>query len=93
MMFEDLLTLADSTEYYKQGAEPWPEDWKKGKPEGENKVNDNIKLLLRDRDRLQENLLRVRRMLKRVIYFACLAVLAAWSPLWLPLLMKIAGLK
>lgn len=33
------------------------------------------------------------RRLWRFLGLACMGILAAWSPLWLPLLMKIAGLK
>jgi hypothetical protein len=98
-ILEDLLTLADSSQYYKNGAEPWPKEWQEqtpdGRPrsEGENKVNDNIKLLLRDRDRLQENQFRLRRMMKRIIYCAAIAVIASWSPLWLPLLKRLARIN
>lgn len=33
------------------------------------------------------------RRLWRFLVLACMGILAAWSPLWLPLLMKLAGLK
>lgn len=98
-MIEQLLTLADRTEYYKDGANPWPKDWQEQSPDGtprskaENKAHDNLKRLLRENDILISNQFKLKRALRNVVYFCALAVLAAWSPLWLPLLMKLAGLK
>lgn len=92
----ELLTLADRKEYYENGATPWPKAWQEKTPDGkprsqaENKANDNFKRLLRENDRLYANQQELRRDLRRVIVIAAICVIASWSPLWLPLLLKLA---
>lgn len=99
-MKEELLTLADRSEYYKNGTKPWPDEWQKPHPKGENAAHDRIKLLLGENDKLIANQLALRESLKdlerakkRERGIAISVILAAWSPLWLPLAMKWVGLK
>lgn len=97
MPLEDLLTLADRAEYYAAGARPWNEEGRERPVEklspDVNKAHDNIRKLLVENDKLLANQFALRKLLKRVIYWAGAAIVAAWMPLWVPLLMKWAGLK
>lgn len=97
-ILDELLTLADRKEYYEHGAKPWPKDWQEQSPDGtprskaENKAHDNLKRMLRENDILLSNQFQLRRDLRRVIVIAVILVVASWSPLWLPLLKRLAGL-
>lgn len=91
-ILEELLTLADRTEYYKEGAKPWPKEWQDAKPPAENKAHDNFKRLLRENDILLANQFTQRRNFRRVIIIAASLVALSWTPLWLPLLKRLAGL-
>ncbi len=92
---EDLLTLADRTEYYQRGAEPWdkvadPRPPEKLSPDM-NKAHDNIRRLLRENDVLIANQFKLRKAQTKLLYLAGLAILAAWTPLWVPLILHWAG--
>jgi len=83
-MLDELLTLADATEYYQGGIEPWehddpppPEDLTPEKlAKAGDKAHDNIKLLIRDRDRLQANQLVLNKQ------NAALLDARKWQRIW-----------
>ncbi len=98
-ILDELLTLADRKEYYEH-VKPWPKENDKEAPprspklltKDANTAHDNIKRLLGENDKLYANQLELRRDLRRVVVIAAIAVIASWSPLWLPLLKRLAGL-
>lgn len=97
-ILEDLLTLADRGEYYEGGIKPWvrppngkpPERSAEELSKDATKAHDNIKRLLGENDKLIANQFKLRTELRVVIFCAVVVVIAAWSPLWLPLLLKLA---